>query len=259
MKFLSSFLKIEYIKAKKNTSLIIFFSTLIFLSVILTFILHLQRVGLSGNQNIPLNYSYGGYAFSVCFYICLFIFCIFIDSEIRDEIKSNKINILFTQSASKMEYYFGKILFWTSFIFFAVIILNIISWLLSSNLIFANRPPRLYDNSPIPLRFLVSNLFIQIFLLIPGILFFVNLSFISGFFFFSSAAGILFNISNIIFSIQIRNLILYPLYKTFFSNQPLTLPKFFDNKSLIYLIFTFTVNTIFYIIIKSFISKREFK
>ncbi len=259
MKYILSFYKIEFIKTKKNISLIIFSLTLILISTILTFLLHLQRVGLSGNQNIPLNFSYGGYAVWVIFHFYLLTFCIFIDSEIREEIKSNKINILFTQAAIKYEYYLGKIIFWTTLVFFMIIILNIICWSLSINLIFANRPPRLNDNSIIPTNFIFLNLLIQILLLIPVILFFINLSFISGFFFSSSAAGIIFNILLIILAITNRTLLLYPLYKTFFPFQTLSIPKIFDSRSLIYLIFTSISNIIFLFIVKIFIPKREFK
>lgn len=259
MNYTNSYLKIEFIKAKKNISLFIFLFTLLFISMILTFILHLQRVGLSGNQNIPLNYSYGGYAFSICFYLSLIIFTIFVDSDIRDEIKSNKINILFTQSSKRISYYFGKVFFWTIFLFLVSVFLTTICWLLSSKLIFANRPPRLSDNSVFPLSYIILNLITQLVLLLPSILFFINLSFISGFFFYSSAAGILFNIFVVIFSIQLKSLILYPLNKMAFPIQPISLPKIFDNKSLRSLLTVIFFNILFYFIVKSFISKREFR
>lgn len=259
MNYTLSFMKIEFIKSKKNISLYIFTFTLLFISTILTFILHLQRVGLSGNQNIPLNYSYGGYAFGICFYLSLIIYCIFIDSDTREEIKSNKINILFTQSANRISYYFGKILFFTIFLFFISILLTLICWTLSSKLIFAQRPPRLSDNTAFPPSFIFLNLVVQLLLLFPSILFFVNLSFISGYFFYSSAAGILFNIFVIIFSIQLKSLILYPLNKMSFPNQPIFLPKIFDNKSLISLLILIVLNIIFFFIVKFFISKREFR
>lgn len=255
----TSFFIIEFIKAKKNLSLFIFSITLLFISTLFTFILHLGRVGLSGNQNIPLNYSYGGYSFGFSFYFCLIIYCIFIDSDIREEIKSNKINILFTQSSTKINYYIGKIIFWTSFIFFISILLNLICWGISKNLIFQNRPPRLSNNSAFPISYIYLNLILQLLLLLPSILFFVNLSFISGFFFLSSAAGILFNITIILFSIQFKNLFLYPLNKMFFPSQPLSLPLIIDNKSIIFLIFITIFNFIFYVIIRIFINKREFK
>ncbi len=259
MKYLLSFFKIEFIKSKKNLSLYIFFFTLLFISMILTFILHLGRVGLSGNQNIPLNYSYGGFAFNFCFYISLIIFCIFIDSDIRDEIKSNKINILFTQSAKKTSYYFGKVLFWTTFIFISSIILTIICWSLSSKLIFSSRPPRLSDNSIFPTSYIITNIIVQLLVLLPSILLFVNLSFISGFFFLSSAAGILFNIIVILFAIQLKTLFLYPLNKMYFPTQPFILPKIIDNKSFISILCNILLNFLLYLIIKFFIYKREFK
>lgn len=259
MNYTFYFFKVEFIKAKKNLSLYIFFFTLLFISTILTFILHLQRVGLSGNQNIPLNYSYGGYAFGICFYLCLLIFTIFIDSDIRDEIKSNKINILFTQSYKRISYYSGKILFWTFFLILTSIILTAICWSLSSRLIFANRPPRLHDNSPFPVSYILINLIVQLALLSFSIIFFVNISFISGYFFYSSAAGILFNIFAILLSIQFKSLFFYPLNKISFPNQLVALPQIIDEKSIFSLLILTFFNIGFYILVKTFINKREFR
>jgi len=254
-----SFIKIEFIKSKKNNAFLIYFLAFIILSIILTFILHLGRFGNSGNLEIPLNYSYGGYAFNIVFYICIFIILLLLDSDIRDEIKSNKIFLILTQSASRTNYFLGKTLHWFIVCLFWLLVSLVICHLISYNLIFSGRPPRFDNGAPVSDSFLLSNLIFSYISLLPSIYFFILLAFISGFFFYSSAAGLLFISGLVILSYEMKGFFFFPLLKIYFPSAIISLPKIADPE-VIFKFFLFSLMDIMIIFFcKIVLNKREFR
>jgi|GEM_PF-2225857 hypothetical protein len=250
----------EFIKLKKNINFYFYLFIFFIAYTIFGFVFHLTRIGSTGNLNIPLNISYGGFIFFYGFVFSFFLFSLIFDSDIKDEIQTNKIYFLLTQVINRKEFYFGKI--FTIFIFYFVfsLILFIFSYIIASFPF--PKLPVLLDGQYLNKEIFILNSLVNFIFLIPLFFLISNLIFFTGYFFNLSSLTLIFYILLvsifIFFPFNSISNILIPFKNLVIHNNRYYDLKIFDFSLVLYLIKIIIINIIFIAIILKNLNKREF-
>lgn len=250
----------EIIKVRKNVNFYLYFFIFFIFYTIFGFVFHLTRVGVTGNQNVPLNISYGSFIFYYGMAFSFFIFSLIFDFDLKDEINTNKIYFLLTGVIKRKDFYFGRALFYFIFLLIFFLILFVYSFLISS-LPFP-KLPILVDGNYIDNKLFIINLIFNFINLIPLIFFMSNIIFFTGYFFRLTSLTLIFYVLILFYLIfsPFNNIIniFYPFSRMIIHNNLYSNFYIFDKKLILYYIRVFVANIIIVIIILKNIYKREF-
>jgi len=187
------------------------------------------------------------------------MFSLFIDSDIKEEIHSNKIYFILTQSIKRKDYFRGKVLFW-------FIIMSIwLFFLYGISLVYASLPfprtPLLINSQYLSFNLVLLNSLVQFILMLPFLYFLLMIVFSAGYFFRLTSASIVFYILIMSFSLFIPmktiDKFLIPFSKMRIYNMRISKLYIFDSSLLIYLITVILLLFFTYLIINKNLHKRE--
>ncbi len=253
---MNKLIETEFIKFKKNYSFFTYIVFFIIGFIVFGFTYHITRVGNGGNQIIPLNITYSGLIYKIGFFISFGLIMIIIDSDIRDEIKTGKVQFLLTQSIDRKQYLIGKVFFYLLITVIWFFILLLISWFLAK-IPFAGRNPLLLDNTYLSFNKVFFNFFVQYLFLIPLMFLFILFSINFGFHFkMQSISIIIIILMTMLFMFKVGD-IFTPFIKMRIYNNQINHFKFFSFSLFKYLVITCIFDLIFMLISLRLINKRE--
>lgn len=227
----------EFAKARKNPSLVFYLIAYLAAFTVISFTAHLSRWGDTGNRLIPLNITYSGYIFHIGFGVAMLILCLLVDSDIREEIKTGKIHLLFTQSATRTDYLLGKTLFWLIISLCWLVITGALSWLYAGTVFSNHATPRLLNDAPVPLQLCLLNFVLQGILLVPIVWGIIIIAFITGFFVRLSSVSILMFLALAIAFLAFRSdLLLTPFVNMRIYDNTLNGFNFFQHSAIPYIL-----------------------
>ncbi|MCX8058220.1 MAG: hypothetical protein N3A58_02255 [Spirochaetes bacterium] len=245
---------------KKNVNLFIYSIIFLIFYTVFGFIFHLTRIGSSGNQNVPLNISYGGFLFYYCFIFLFFIFSLLFDFDIKDEINTNKIYFLLTGNITRIEFYIGKVFFYFIFFSFFMLLFYLYSYLIASYPF--GRLPILLNGNYMDKNLFLQNAITNYLLLLPLFFFIANITFFSGFFFKLSSLSLIFYVFIVLYLLlsPFKNImsIFYPFSKIIIHNNFYNNFQIIEKEIIRYILFLVIANSLILIIIIKNINKREF-
>jgi len=178
------------------------------------------------------------------------------DADIRDEIKSGKIQFLLTQSIDRKEYFRGKILFYFTFSFFWLLFLLLFSWVIA-RVPFSGRLPYLISGKTVSEGVVFLNLIVNFLLLGPVVLFLITLSISTGFYFRMSVFSIIIFIIVVLTGVTSAGDYLYPFLKMRIYNGKTLQINMMSAESLYFLVITFISDLILLFISNKTLNNRE--